>query len=150
MKDIKGYEGLYAITGCGKVWSYKSKKFLSPGVNAGYLQVGLMKDGERKYLYIHRLVAETYIPNPNGYDTVDHIDGDRTHNYINNLQWMKNADNARKAQCEKVICVETGEEFNSLTSAAEYCGVTKGAISQAIRKGYKSGGFHWKKFKEGC
>ena len=145
MKDIKGYEELYAITSCGKVWSYKSKKFLSPGITEGYSQVGLMKDGKRKYLYIHRLVAEAYIPNPNGYDTIDHIDGNKTHNYINNLQWMKNTDNIKKTQCEKVMCVETGEEFDSLTSAAKHYGVTKGAISNAIKKGTKSCGFHWKK-----
>jgi len=40
MKDIKGYEGLYAVTSCGRVWSYKSKKFLKPGIrNKGYLAV---------------------------------------------------------------------------------------------------------------
>lgn len=35
MKDIKGYEGLYAVTSCGKIWSYKRKKFLSPGITGG-------------------------------------------------------------------------------------------------------------------
>ena len=46
MRDIKGYEGLYAITSCGKVWSYRSKKFLKPYDNGfGYLYVNLNKDG---------------------------------------------------------------------------------------------------------
>ena len=49
MKDIKGYEGLYAITSCGKVWSYRSKKFLKPAKHQnGYLKVVLYKDGNLK------------------------------------------------------------------------------------------------------
>ena len=145
MKDIKGYEKEYAITSCGKVWSYKSNKFLSPGITEGYHQVGLMKNGKRKYFYIHRLVAEAYIPNPNGYDTVDHIDGDKAHNYPNNLQWLPNIDNVKKTQGQKVRCVETNEVFNSMTDAAKHYGVTKGAISAAIKKAGKSAGYHWEK-----
>ena len=143
MKDIKGYEGEYGITSCGKVQSYKSKKFLSPGITDGYSQVGLMKNGKRKYFYVHRLVAEAYIPNPNGYDTVDHIDGDKTHNYIKNLQWLPNIENVKKTQGQKVMCVETNEVFNSMTEAAKHYGITKGAISSAIKKGGKSAGYHW-------
>ena len=65
MKDIKGYEGLYAVTSCGKVWSYRRKIFLSPSYdNNGYLMVNLSVGGNVKTKYIHRLVAEAYIPNP--------------------------------------------------------------------------------------
>ena len=57
MKDVVGYEGLYAVTSCGKVYSYKSKKFLKPLKDKdGYLQVNLHKDGEQKTYKIHRLV----------------------------------------------------------------------------------------------
>lgn len=57
MKDIIGYEGLYAITSCGKVYSYKSKKFLkSYKDKADFLRVNLHKDKEIKHHYIHRLV----------------------------------------------------------------------------------------------
>lgn len=49
MKDIKNYEGLYAVTSCGKVWSYRSQKFLKPATDgSGYLFVGLMKNGKVK------------------------------------------------------------------------------------------------------
>jgi hypothetical protein len=58
MRDIKGYEGLYAVTSCGKVWSYRSKKFLKPYDNGfGYLYVNLNNDGKKKQFKIHRLVA---------------------------------------------------------------------------------------------
>ena len=105
MKDIKGYEGLYAITSCGKVWSYRNKKFLKPVINhKGYLYVILYKNNERKKYYrIHRLVAEAYIPNPDNLPQVDHIDNDKTHNYVNNLQWITNRDNVRKGRNKPIL-----------------------------------------------
>ena len=88
MKDIVGYEGLYAVTSCGKVWSYKSKKFLKPQVEKnGYLRVGLHKDGQKKVYFIHRLVAEAYIPNPEGLPQVNHKDEVKTNNCLQNLEW---------------------------------------------------------------
>ena len=104
MKDIKNYEGLYAVTSCGKVWSYKRKKFLEPMTNyKGYLFVNLSKNNEKKKYYIHKLVAEAYIPNPNNLPQVDHIDNDKTHNYVNNLQWITNRDNCRKSHNKPIL-----------------------------------------------
>ena len=63
-KDIPGYEGLYGITSCGRVWSYRSKKFLKPRkTGKGYLRVCLSVKGDKKEFYTHQLVAKTYIPN---------------------------------------------------------------------------------------
>ena len=88
MKDVIGYEGLYAVTSCGKIWSYKRKKFLRPFADTkGYLKVGLYKDGERKWYYIHRLVCEAYIPNPEGLPQVNHKDENKTNNCLQNLEW---------------------------------------------------------------
>ena len=98
MIDIKGYEGRYAITSCGRVWSYLRQRFLRPGnIYHGYLSVGLYNEsGKRKMHLIHRLVAEAYIPNPNGYDTVDHIDFNNQNNNVNNLRWISRADNIKR------------------------------------------------------
>lgn len=91
MKDIKDYEGLYAVTSCGKVWSYRSKKFLKPGENmCGYLQVSLSKNAKVKKFLIHELIAETYIGKPNNLSLAYHKDGNKEHNYINNLAWKEN------------------------------------------------------------
>ena len=104
MKDIKGYEGLYGITSCGKVWSYKSKRFLTPKDNGyGYLQVCLFRDKQRKICYVHRLVAEAYLPNPDNLPQVDHIDGNKMHNFLNNLQWITNRDNCRKSNNKAIL-----------------------------------------------
>ena len=89
MKDVVGYEGLYAVTSCGKVWSYKNKKFLNPYTDGcrGYLQVNLCKDGKVKTYKIHRLVAEAYIPNPDNLPQVNHKDENKTNNCLQNLEW---------------------------------------------------------------
>ena len=101
MKDIKDYEGLYAITSCGKVWSYRSKKFLKPGKNMyGLLQVSLSKNGRAKKFLIHELVAETYIGKPNDLSLAYHIDRNPNHNYINNLAWRE--DIKKKEMFERI------------------------------------------------
>ena len=112
MKDIKGYEGLYAITSCGRVWSYQRKKFLTPYTDGnGYLKIKLSKDGKRNQYRIHRLVAEAYIPNPDNLPDVDHIDNDRTHNYLNNLQWITHKDNVRKGRNKPILQYTLDGEF---------------------------------------
>ena len=112
MKDIKNYEGLYAITSCGKVWSYKRKKFLKPEADKdGYLIVCLCKDYEKKMCRVHRLVAEAYLPNPDNLPQVDHIDNDKTHNYLQNLQWITNRDNNRKSKNKPILQYTLDGEF---------------------------------------
>lgn len=98
MRDIVGYEGFYAVTSCGRIWSYKSKKFLKPRVRCdGYLQVNLYKEGKRKDFQIHRLVAETYLENPNNLPCVNHIDGIKSHNWLNNLEFCTASENNKHA-----------------------------------------------------
>ena len=88
MKAIKGYEGLYSITMSGDVYSFYSNKFLKQSINhKGYHSVGLWKNKVSKNHRIHRLVAETYIPNPKNKRTVNHIDGNKHNNKIDNLEW---------------------------------------------------------------
>lgn len=126
MKDIKGYEGIYAITSCGKVWSYRSKKFLSPcHEKNGYMSVRLWNEGKGKAFYIHRLVAEAYIPNPEGKPQVDHIDEVKTHNWVGNLQWLTPGENSRRSlagrkkskitssKVRPIYCVELDQVFKS-------------------------------------
>ena len=139
----------YYITSCGRVWSFKSNKFLATRKDCkGYLKVQLWEDGKNKIYSIHRLVAETYIPNPNNYDTVDHIDNNKEHNYISNLQWMANEDNVKKALNQKVRCIETGEIFESHSAAAIFAKVSRPAITRCVNGLSKtSGGYHWEKVK---
>lgn len=145
MKDIKNYEGLYAITSCGKVWSYISKKFLKTvKMKNGYSTVMLYKNKVGKRFLVHRLVAEAYVENPQNLKSVDHINGNKDHNYVKNLQWMTLEDNTRKEHNTKVRCVETGEVFDSYKIAAKAINRHPSAISACLRGKQKTaGGYHW-------
>ena len=87
MRDVKGYEGLYAVTSCGKVWSYKRKKFLKPISHRGYLIINLCKNGKIEQFFIHRLVAEAYIPNTDNLPMINHKDENKANNCLQNLEW---------------------------------------------------------------
>ena len=146
MKDIKGYEGLYGITSCGKVWSYKRKKFLEPYTSGnGYLKVQLFKDNEKKQYYIHRLVAEAYIPNMDNLPQVDHIDENKSHNYVNNLQWITNRDNNRKSKNKPILQYTMEGEFVREWSCANDIGrVARVNIIYCLKgKTNSAYGFKW-------
>ena len=101
-KPVLNYEGYYEVSNCGNVRSidriitdingnayhYKSKQ-LKPGKNKdGYLQVGISKNGKTNSYYIHILVAIAFIPNVDNKPTVNHKDGIKTNNCIENLEWV--------------------------------------------------------------
>lgn len=107
MKDIIGYEGLYAATLDGRIWSYPKKrgeqnrkgKFLKPFIiKTGYKVVSLFKEGEKdKKFLVHRLVAITHIPNIKEFDEVNHIDADKFNNSVDNLEWVTSKQNKKHA-----------------------------------------------------
>lgn len=104
MKDIPGYEGLYSIDEDGNVFSYRRQNFLKPYMgDRGYLRVGLSDvDGNRKHYTIHRLVALTYILNPNDLPVVDHIDRNKANNSVENLRWVTSKENNLNKDLEKL------------------------------------------------
>lgn len=132
MKDVKGYEGLYAVTSCGKVWSYRKKKFVSQWSNGTpYLLVTLQKDGVKKNKRVHVLVAEAYIPNPDPkhYPKVDHENGNPHDNYVGNLKWADNTINYcnRKSNIP-IHDIITGEDYCSLSRACKATNMTRRRI----------------------
>lgn len=84
-KDVKNYEGIYQISNFGQVRN--NKKILKPTLKRGYLQIGLRKNGIRKFFQVHRLVADAFISNPNKLPQVNHIDENKLNNDVNNLEW---------------------------------------------------------------
>ena len=100
-RDVVGYEGLYMVSSYGRCLSmgritirkngiqqYTEPKLISYNMVAGnYLHYRLWKDNREKHMSIHRLVAIAFIPNPNGYLEVDHIDTNKTNNIVSNLRW---------------------------------------------------------------
>ena len=99
-KDIKGYEGLYQISNFGRIkslkfWSNRNKKYYDKEKmkkaykdRDGYLRVSLSNNGQRKLKQVHRLVAETFISNPDNKPQVNHIDGNKQNNNVLNLEWV--------------------------------------------------------------
>ena len=91
-RDIKDFEGLYAVSNTGKVKSYarssRRERILkaSPN-NHNYRMVALCKNGEVYPRAVHRLVAETFLPNPENKPIVDHIDTNTLNNDVSNLRW---------------------------------------------------------------
>ncbi len=78
--------------------------------NAGYHYMAFREDGKQKNFYIHRLVAETFIPNPDGKPFVNHIDGDKSNNSADNLEWVTVTENNRHARKEGLNVTPKGEE----------------------------------------
>lgn len=150
MKDIKEYEGLYAVTSCGRIWSYRSKKFLKNQLDRyGYEYVNLKFQGKCKKEKIHRLVAEAYIPNPDNLPQVNHKDEVRNHNWVGNLEWCSAKYNTLYSQSKKVECIETGEIFESITDAANSINRHKGNLSKCLKGKTKTcAGYHWQYAEE--
>ena len=100
---IKNYEGLYEVSNTGLVRSIARDKTLAlnPHKDTKYLVVSLWKNNKGKNFYVHRLVCEAFIPNPNELPEVNHIDGNRQNNHTNNLEWVDRQGNIKHA-------IETG------------------------------------------
>lgn len=184
-KDIKGYEGFYEVSTCGVVRSkervvvlkdksgkdrpciYKSKilkpckrTYKSHTNTMHRLQVVLSKDGKTRSYDVHRLVAETFIENPNNYNTVNHIDGNTENNCVNNLEWLPLADNIRHAFKNNLIHTmkpiamiepKTGKIVKVYAGEAEACrrnGLKQGKIRKAMQKGWKCRGYNWRYITE--
>ena len=175
-KPIDGYENLYEVSNHGRVRSldhyasngqklilYKGK-VLSPNMGTnGYYSVQLSKNNKIVRKMIHRLVALTFIknPNPDKYNMVNHKDEVRTNNNANNLEWcnakyntnygtgMKRLSELKKGKDnlllrKSVQCVETGIIYSSLKEAAQKTNANKAAISMVINgKRNKAGGYGW-------
>lgn len=94
MKDLKGFEEYYSITEEGKIFSKRRQRFLKPSLKKnGYVYIELNVGGNVYYKRVHRLVAETYIPNPNNKPMVNHKDGNKSNNYYTNLEWVSGSEN---------------------------------------------------------
>lgn len=96
-KSIPDYEGLYEVSNYGRVRSvYRYKRILKPMIsNSGYERVDLFKNKNRKQFSVHRLVALTFIDNPEGKKIVNHKDENKLNNHINNLEWVTNKENCQ-------------------------------------------------------
>ena len=167
-KAIADYEEIYEVSDLGRVKSlwYGKERILKPGKDTGgYLFVKLYKDGHVKKFKVHRLVAEAFIPNTQGLETVNHKDEVKTNNTVSNLEWMSMRDNnnygtrnkrASEARLNhpafskkvQMFDKSTGEllaTFPSLMEANRITGIANQSISKCCNGKYKSaGGYKWR------
>ena len=117
-KEIKGWEGRYDISDDGKVrsWYYGVKKLSEPRLlkaktdKYGYKVVCLRHKEIKKYPVVHRLVAVAFLPNPQNLPQINHIDGDKNNNSVNNLEWCSSQKNMRHAFDSGLISVQNMSE----------------------------------------
>lgn len=168
-KDLEGYENLYKISNTGKIWSCRQNKEMKLSIRSGgYSSVNLTKNGERKTFYVHRLVALTFIDNPNNFEEVGHIVPvlESNDNSVSNLKWISKEKNLEQreedgnrlrayinSRGKKILQInpETGEtiaEYPTMAEAGRITGIDKANIRKAANGIYSQmGGYIWR-FKE--
>lgn len=170
---INGYETLYEISNTGKVKSlakfkgtrytqYIPERIMKPRPNTyGYLQVGLCLRNVKKPVYVHRLVASHFINNPENKKEVNHIDGDKHNNKVENLEWCTRMENEKHSysiglkrkgsmwgNSKKVVQMDLSgsvlKEWSCIKEVSEHLGVDRRNIVNCC-KGLKSefNGYKW-------
>lgn len=166
-KDIPEYKGLYQVSNLGRIKSIphliKANKeggtrFTEEHIKNtsvgwhGYVWVSLCKNGKQKTHSVHRLVAMAFIENSNKLPAVNHIDGNKENNTVDNLEWCTNHENQMHASkngllpsSKKVICIETRKVYQSSGEAERETGICGRNIRSACSGIYKTaGGYKWK------
>lgn len=144
----------YKVSKDGAIQSFKNGKvreLKQRNDKDGYLLATLYKNGKAKTVRVNRLVAWTFIPNPHNLPTVNHINENKHDNRVENLVWATDGEQVgygtrterqKRTMTEKcgkrVRCIETGQEFDSMTKASEFLGVTLKTLSRHLHGGLKS------------
>ena len=148
MKDIKGFEGIYAITEDGRVYNLKHKRYLK-NCGKNYQRVTLNKNGKGTSHYIHRLVAQAFLPNPDNLPEINHKDENTHNNNVWNLEWCTReyninygTRNARVAtlRSREVYCVELDRTFKHVRAASEELGLCSQSVYKVCRGTFKTAG----------
>ena len=168
-RSVAGYEGFYQVSNLGRVKRIKMargaglNKILKPYLgNNHYFSVRLCKDGKPCNMRIHRLVAQAFIPNPENKAEIDHIDGNKLNNRVENLKWCSHCENVNNPitrhkvghlgktgrvshKSKPIICIELNRLYWGSYEAARETRICQPTISGAVSGRYKmAGGFHWR------
>jgi len=153
MKDIKGYEKLYAVTIDGRIWSYPKPSNL-PNANCllpgkwlklqlfinrknrikphSQYTVGLYKNLKNTTHQVHRLVGLTYIPNPENLPQINHLDGDSLNNHVSNLEWSTATHNMEHAQENGLLSQFTEKQIKARSNNGKLTGAINGMKARRL------------------
>ena len=149
--DVVGYIGLYKVTSYGGIWKLGpdgkvSKKIKIYREGSAYVRIPLQKEGNRKWHYTHRIVAEAFVPNPRNLPIINHIDGDKFNSRFDNLEWCTYYDNNQhacdtglqphfklSAEQKYQICEAYTGGYATVTQLSEKYGVVTSAIYKHIK-----------------
>ena len=158
-KDIKDFEGLYKVSNLGNVKSserrvkngkntFRTQKErlvkLKPNLERnGYVYCMLYKDNKAYSKQVHRLVALAFIQNPDNLPQVNHKDGNKENNSIDNLEWVTDIQNKKHAwktglanaehRKQKIKCIQTGEVFESVVKCSEIMNIDRSSIFKQLK-----------------
>lgn len=162
--DIEEYLGLYQVSDTGEVRNVKTNRVLKAKEDKdGYLQVGLIKDRKQKWFYVHRLVAEAFLPNPDNRPEVNHKNENKQDNQVENIEWIWHKDNCNHGtrnhrigekqingkKAKSVLQYSLDGTFirkwSSMSEVTRQLGYKQGGISACcLGKTKQSYGFIWK------
>ena len=160
---LYNYTGLYKVSNLGRVRSVRNNKLLiQHPTHNGYLRVGLYKDGERLNCRVQRLVAFAFLPIPKGADVnvldVNHLNEVVTDNRVENLSWSTRKENINygtanqrrgETLSKKVICLETGKDYKSISDTHKQTGCAINGISRCCNGLQEScNNCHWRFYND--
>lgn len=158
-KDIEGFEGLYSVSNLGKIKSIE--RYVKNGKNTqrlqkehevktyinydrgGYVYCSLHKDNKTYSKKVHRLVAEAFISNLEELPQVNHKDGNKENNSVENLEWVTDIQNKKHGwdnklytanhRKQKIKCIQTGEIFESVVKCSEIMNIDRRSIFRQLK-----------------
>lgn len=158
-KTIEDYPN-YQISNLGNVKNTKADTILKPyNTKSGYLHIDLFNENGRKTFTVHRLVASTFLDNPNNHPIINHINENKTDNRVENLEWCDSKYNInygttqiRRVEKKKIRILQYTKEgkyvneWDSIKTASQSLNISKSLISECCSGKYKTaGGYVWKK-----
>lgn len=148
---LLGSIGMYLVSSKGRIWSVAHDKEVKQSLNKnGYPRLTLEVNKKTKEFKVHRLVAKTFIPNPNGLREVNHMDGNKQNNNVENLEWVTSKENVNHAfenglhsHVRPVRVIESGEEYPTIQAFMNrYSVKSRSSTQNALNKGKAVKGVH--------
>lgn len=150
--DIKNFEN-YQVTDDGKIWSKNTNKFLNQFDVGGYLRVSLYKEGKCYPTFVHKIVAEAFVENPNNYTEINHKDENHYNNSASNLEYCTHTYNMRygtrtqrqinsisKSIYQYTLDNQLVAIWKNSVEAAKTLGISRGGIWNCCNGGYSRNG----------